>query len=378
MVFQRRRAPAAVAVAGALVLGMAFVVPVAAAGPTITVVVSGLDNPRGISAGSDGRIVVAEAGRGGAGAGGFGLSGRIVEIDHGRVRVLLAGLPSILSPEGEVSGPVGVSSTWFGRTSVTIGGGPQGVDSRFDTLLRTNRGRARTVADIQAFRNTHPDTTDLDQPPNPTDSNAYGVAALTRGRTLATDAAGNDLLLVDVHGKVTTVAKFPNELVSTSHLPPFLGIPADIQVPAEAVPTSVTVGPDGFWYVGELKGFPFTPGTSRIWRIAPWARNVVCDPAAAQGACTLFADGFTSIIGLDFGPDGSLYVAEIVKSGVGNLFFGSDSVGALWRLKHGTKSEIAAGALTTPGGVAVGRDGKIYVTNKSIQVGTGEVLLIRP
>ena len=201
MVFQRRRASAAVAVAGALVLGVALVAPVAAAGPTIAVVASGLDNPRGISSGPDGRIVVAEAGRGGAGAGGFGLSGRIVEIDHGRVRVLLAGLPSIISPEGEVSGPVGVSSTWFGRTSVTIGGGPQDVDGRFDSLLKTNRGHARTVADIQAFRNVHPDTTDLDQPPNPTDSNAYGVAALSRGRTLVTDAAGNDLLLVDVHGK---------------------------------------------------------------------------------------------------------------------------------------------------------------------------------
>jgi hypothetical protein len=66
------------------------------------------------------------------------------------------------------------------------------------------------------------------------------------------DAAGNDLLLVSARGRVTAVAKFPNALVSTSHLPPFLGIPLDISLPTEAVQTSGEVGPDGWWYVGEL------------------------------------------------------------------------------------------------------------------------------
>ena len=60
MVFQRRRTPAALAVAGALVLGLALAGPVAAVGPTVTVVASGLDNPRGISSGPDGSLYVAE------------------------------------------------------------------------------------------------------------------------------------------------------------------------------------------------------------------------------------------------------------------------------------------------------------------------------
>jgi hypothetical protein len=350
-------------------LGMAG--PVAASGPHVKVIASGLDNPRGLAVDSHGRVLVALAGQGGPG--GIGTSGKIIRISNGGVRDYRVGLPSAISPEGEVTGPVNVDVGPHGRVFGAIGGGPQAVDPRFDTLMRISQGGESIRADIQAFRNAHPDLTDLDVPPNPTDSNAYGLAALRNGKQLVTDAAGNDLLLVDSHGHARTVAKFPNEVVSTAHLGP--GFPAEL--PAEAVPTSVAVGPDGYWYVGELKGFPFTPGASRIWRISPRARNVVCDPTAKHGPCTLWADGFTSIVGLDFGPRGDLYVVEIVKAGVFNLFTGGDITGALWRVRHGHKTEIAAGQLKAPGGVAVSRHGTIYVTNFSVSVGGGEVLKIR-
>jgi len=376
MASQHRRLPATIGVVGGLLIAATLAGPAAAADPTISIIASGLDNPRGIAVGANGRVFVAEAGRGGEG--GYGLSGRIIVISHGMARTFTGGLPSAISDEGEVSGPVGVDLRADGNAVAVVGVGPQAVDRRFDSLLRLSPRRGRAVADIQAFRNVHPDTTDLDQPPNPTDSNAYGVAVLSGSRTLVTDAGGNDLLLVSARGRVETVAKFPNALISTSHLPPFLGIPTDISLPAEAVPTSVAVGPDGWWYVGELKGFPFTPGASRIWRISPSARDVVCDPAATSGPCTLYADGFSSIIGLEFGPDGSLYVLEMARSGLMNLFLGVDDSGALWRLKDGTKTEIAAGQLHAPGGVAVGRGGTIFVTNRSVGLGVGEVLRIQP
>ncbi|MEJ7749102.1 MAG: ScyD/ScyE family protein [Candidatus Limnocylindrales bacterium] len=170
--------------------------------------------------------------------------------------------------------------------------------------------------------------------------------------------------------------RFPNQFVSTSHLPPFVGVPPDIQLPAEAVPTSVAVGPDGYWYVGELKGFPFTPGASRVWRISPHARKVVCDPDATSGPCTVFADGLTSITGLDFGPDGSLYVVEIVREGVFNLFTGGDITGALIQIKDGIQTELVPGRLQAPGDVAVARNGTVYVTNLSIAPDAGEVLAV--
>ncbi len=332
---------------------------------SVTVIAGGLNNPRGIDLGPDGRVFVAEAG-----------TGKVLVLRGGSVKTFASGLPTATSPEGETTGPVNVAVRGNGKVIAAIGGGPQDLDPHFDTVLRVGK-HTRVLADIQAYRNAHPDLTDLDQPPNPTDSNAYGLAAISGGRTLVTDAAGNELDLIGPSGRIQTVAKFPNAVISTSHLPPGVVPPGVTEAPAEAVPTSVAVGPDGWWYVGELKGFPFTPGASRVWRIAPWARNVVCDPTATHGPCTIFADGLTSITGLDFGPDGSLYVVEIVKDGVFNLFSGGDVTGALIRIKHGVRTELIAGQLRAPGDVAVSHDGTIYVTNGSVFPGGGQVLAIR-
>jgi DNA-binding beta-propeller fold protein YncE len=329
--------------------------------------VDGLNNPRGIAVTPGGLVLVAEAG-----------TGRVLAIAGKTVRPVVRGLPTQTSPEGETTGVVNVAAR-LGRITVAIGGGPQNVDRRFDTIDRiTAHHRTRIAADIQAYRNAHPDTTDLDQPPNPTDSNAYGLAALPKERFLVTDAAGNELDLIGSDGRIRTVAKFPNQVISTSHLPAGILPPTVTAVPAEAVPTSVAVGPDGWWYVGELKGFPFTPGASRVWRISPSARNVVCDPAATSGACTVFADGFTSITGLDFGPDGSLYVAEMVKAGVGNLFFNSgDLHGAVIKVHNGVRTELGAGQIVLAGDVAISRGGTVYVTDHSVIPGQGRVLAIR-
>lgn len=351
-------------------LGLTLLAPASAAahhGATgsVRVLAGGLDNPRGIDIGPGGRVYVAEAG-----------SGKVLVLRGGSVKTFTSGLPTATSPEGETTGPVNVAVRGNGTVLAAIGAGPQNVDKQFDTVLKLGK-HERVLADIQAYRNAHPDTTDLDQPPNPTDSNAYGLAVLAGGRTLVTDAAGNELDLVGPFGRISTVAKFPNEIVSTSHLPPGV-VPAGVtELPAEAVPTSVAVGPDGYWYVGELKGFPFTPGASRIWRIAPWARNVTCDPDAKHGPCTIYADGLTSITGLDWGPDRTLYVVEIVKAGVFNLFSGGDITGALIRIRHGHRTELIPGRLQAPADVAAAHNGTVYVTNGSVSPDGGQVLAIR-
>jgi hypothetical protein len=372
----RRARRAAFAFASVVGLSLALAGPMEAHSPSVKVIAHNLDNPRGIAIGWDGRIFVATAGKGDTTPNSYGPTGKIVVIRDGHKRTFSGGLPSVISPEGEASGPVNVAVR-DGRVYTVIGGGPQNVNKRFETLMRVGPGHRRIVADIGAYQVTDPDLTDLDQPPNPFESNPYGLALLSRGRALVSDAAGNDLLLVKPDGDVQTVARFPNEVISTDFLPPSFGVPTGKMFPAEAVPTSVAVGPDGYWYVGELKGFPFTPGTSRIWRVAPWARDVTCDPTATSGPCTLFMDGFTSIVGLTWHGK-SLYVVEIVKSGVANLFAGVDSVGALIKVRGGVKTELVPGRLTVPGGVAVARNGTIYVTNKSVSVGGGEVLRIRP
>ena len=310
------------------------------AGAADTVVIaSGLNNPRGIDIGPDGRIAVAEAG-----------AGRIARIKPGSVTTLVGNLPVAEIAEGEMSGPVNVALTGRATVHVLVGAGPRDQDSRFGSYLRMGRP-SRAAVDIMAYQVTDPDPVDQDGIPE--ESNPYGIATVGNGKVLVADAAGNDLLLVNARGHVTTVATFPTQMTPTGHLP-IPDLPP--MLPAESVPTSVAVGPDGYWYVGELKGFPFSPGASNVWRIAPWARGAVCDMDTSDG-CSLFAGGFTSITGLDFGPDGSLYVVEIAKGGVFNLFSGGDITGALIRV-HGRQSPRAGRGHAHGPGRCCGRQGR--------------------
>lgn len=182
---------------------------------------------------------------------------------------------------------------------------------------------------------------------------------------LVADAAGNDLLRVRADGSIRTVARLmPREVTVPDGLPG-----AGTTVPAEAVATSVTVGRDGAWYVGELRGFPGTAGTSQVWRIRPGTTNATCDPERPWGACSRYADGLTSVVDLGAGPRG-IYAVTLSKqtwlaieaeppppgAEVGGLYLISSH-------RHGHRThvtELVPDQLTLPGGVDVA-NGTTYV-----------------
>jgi hypothetical protein len=343
---------AAVVAIGALIAGA----PSAAAGGggRLEPVVEGLNGPRGVAVGPGGRVVYAEA------DGSF--SQVITKGRHAGSVEQLGTVPAqFLAPALDV-----------GRRGqvflLTVGGEP-GTGAA--TLYRWTRAKGvQTVADIAAYQQTDPDPYDLEGIPE--DSNPYGVAALPDGSALVSDAANNDLLRVFPNGRIVTVARLktrvvevPEELpdeVEGEPLPP-AGTPLD----SEAVATSVTVGADGYYYVGELRGFPATPGTSQVWRIRPGSVNAVCDPKSAhKGACRRYADGFTSIVDLGAGRDGSIYVVELVKRSWLQWELGlvDPPLGGLFRLAPGGRwrKELAGDKLVLPGGVGVGKHGDVYVT----------------
>lgn len=238
----------------------------------------------------------------------------------------------------------------------------------------SHSGTLRKVANLGAYAAAHPDPNDLEN--NPSDSNHYGLASLGDGSVLVADAAANAVRRVWLLGRIQTVAQLPVETISTAKagnpsLPPAL--------PAEAVPTSVTVGPDGAWYVGELKGYPFAPGASRIWRIKAGTHDAVCGDTSRKARCKLYKTGFTSIIDLTF--DGStLYVLELAKDGVLAVEGGdpmSPPPGVLLKLSHGKRTEVAAGQLTLPGGVATNSNGHgVFVTDFQLVPQAGRLLKI--
>ncbi len=82
----------------------------------------------------------------------------------------------------------------------------------------------------------------------------------------------------------------------------------------EVVPTSVTTGPDGALYVGELTGIPYPDGYARVLRIADPNATTGFDGKIPSGVSQTFASGFDEINSLGFDASGNLYVLEYVNS----------------------------------------------------------------
>ena len=312
-----------------------------------TVVLGGLDSPRGIAVGPGGKLIYAEG------------SGAISElIANGKN----AGTTKLLNTVPETFIAPNVATLGGQIFAVTAQGEP---GSGSNTLYRVTNGKVLALADIGAYQETDPDPFNLRDPPE--ESNPFGVAPLPDGSVLVSDAAANDLLRVYPNGQVVTVARLKPRMVPWPAGLPIPGPPVGTMVPSEDVATSVTVGADGYYYVGELRGVPATPGFSAIWRIAPDSVNALCDHANPNvGACQRYADGFTSIVDLEAGSDGAIYVVQIANSSWfrSPLALGGPDIGSVWRLAPGggSRTELAPGQLHLPAGVAVTSDNAVYVT----------------
>lgn len=255
----------------------------------------------GLSNGPEGSLLVADSGQG------------IVELRGGSGQ-LIAALPQVTDVA-----KIGEHAMW----ALTSG------DDRKLYIVKRD-GSKREVADIGAFEaSVNPDRGEID-------SNPFDLAKLGDGKVLVADAAANALLTVNRRGSIDWVATLPDERVPTRNAKKLVGCPdpdpdfafvCDLpdRIPAEPVTTSVAVGPDGAYYLSELKGFPAPLGRSRIWRIEPGTRHARC---GSSPACSVVADGFTSIVDINFGPDGTLHVVELDEaSWLAIELGGADAVG---------------------------------------------------
>lgn len=157
-------------------------------------------------------------------------------------------------------------------------------------------------------------------------SNPYHLT-IDKGDVLVADAAGNSLLSVKKDGSIDWVAVFtpPTNNGGSSNSPDdwmvLFSVPDAFTCYVQPVPTAVAVAPNGDYYVGELTGVTptdigleeggKTTGLSRVWRIEAGARNVNCP----SDECEVVVDGLTSIIDIEVGPDGWIYLIEYDKDG---------------------------------------------------------------
>jgi hypothetical protein len=308
----------------------------------------------GLADANNGSLFVADAGAG------------IVELRKGKGR-LIAELPGVTDVA-----PI-VPHIMF----ATTGGVPDGpAPPTARKLFLILHESVHEFADLGAFEaSVNPDGGAID-------SNPFDLAVTPHGIVVA-DAAANALLIVDWLGRVDWIATLPNEVVPTSNVkalahcpagpPPICGLPDAI--PAQPVTASVAIGPDGAYYVGELKGFPAPTGRSRIWRIAPGTRHAQC---GSSPKCSVVAQGFTSIIDLKVDSDGrTLYVVELdeaswfaIEGGFGGAIGGTVNA---CRLRTGGCSTIASG-LTMPIAVTEGKKGQLFGLVNALIPGAAAVI----
>src|SRR6202034_824669 len=327
--------------------------------PTPFLVASNLEGPRGLRFGPDGSLYVAEAGTGGTtstvgqcvqvpGAPGGpgpdtgGLTGRISKVSpSGKVTTVASGFPSVTIGRGGVNGVIGVADVVFldGDLYALVGGGgcSHGNPKNSSGIAKVDlkSGSWHLIADIGAWLKTHPakyESADDFEP----DGTLYSMIAYD-GKLLTVEPNHGQVISVTKGGEMKQVIDIS---ASEGHI----------------VPTSI-VARDGFLFVGNLNLFPIDPQWARILTISKSDQDDFdnsppgLEPARSHRIVSSKA-GFTTVVAVDFGPDGLLYVLEL-SDGAG---LPTPGLGKVVRVLHSGAIEDVVTNLSVPAGMIFGPD----------------------
>jgi SMP-30/Gluconolactonase/LRE-like region len=331
----------------------------AAANVHVSVLASGLNNPRGLKFGPDGKLYVAEGGIGGSQLPpnrprctvvppvgpytGSAVGSRISRIDADGNRTTVAdNLPSSQTSADLGSLVSGVADIAFvGNTMYAIlagAGCSHGVTSVPNAVIRVHHnGTWNMVANLSAYQRAHPVANPQPADFEP-DGTWYSMIALD-GDLYAVEPNHGEIVRVTTDGNITRVID-----VSASQ--------------GHVVPTALAY--KGTFYVANLGVFPQDAGTSKVWTVSP------------VGQIKLAATGFNMVLGLAFDQRGRMYVLEMSAAPAP-----TPGTGRVVRLSHdGTRRTVIVDGLFLPTGMTFGPDGNLYVSNIGFgapPTGMGEV-----
>ncbi len=385
---------------------------------TLTTIVDGVSNARGVSFGPDGSLYVAEPGIGGNGNCQpspstlfqpicAGNSGSLVKVaSDGTTQRLFNNFESIAEQPSGNQG-AGIQDVQFdsqGNAYLLTGfaGYPGNRDleslnlgakfpipdqqlitfppSTPDKVLNTpllaqlfkadlNTGEVESIFDFGKYEITNnPDGGDVVT--NPFDLTIDGDTAYV------VDGGGNATYKVKLDGSESEAIAIPKKVLSASKLPPLppgqelppglIDILPGGNIAIQSVPTGGTIGPDGALYVAEYSGFPYPEGESRIFRIGE------------DGNPEVFLDGFTQITDLTFDDQGNLLVLQFGDDSQlkGDLRFLPGSLIKVAPDLTRTTLVAAGEGLESSAGIDIGPDGQIYITKRGVGPELGSVVRV--
>jgi hypothetical protein len=337
---------------------------------------TGLEAPRGLRFGPDGYLYIAEGGLGGTNSTGTtcqqvpgpvgpyagGKTARISKTNgNGKLITVASGFPSAQTATGDILGVADVAFINGTLYALVAGGGcshgnpqsPSGI-ARVDS----NAHGWTLIADIGAFLKAHPTKYESADDFEP-DGSLYSMISVD-GILYTVEPNHGEVISVEKNGEIKQVIDIS---ASEGHI----------------VPTSIAYRNSAF-YVGNLNLFPIDPQWARILTIARRGNDDDVAPGFDQEQrhyqIVNSKAGFTTVVAVDFGPDGLLYVLELSDQ----AGFPSPGTGRVLRVKHSGEIEEVVVGLVVPTGMTFGSDGKLYVANfgaipaGALPPGSGQIL----
>lgn len=309
----------------------------------VSVFSTGFNNPRGLKFGPDGYLYVAEGGIGGSNPAGCmpvpppvgpytgsDSGARISRVSpSGKRTTWVNNLPSCQTSPQNGSTPSGVGDIAFiGNTlyGLLAGAGcTHGVPLVPNGVVRVNTNHTWTeIANLSAFQQSHP-VVHPDEADFEPDGVWYSMVDVNN-ELYAVEPNHGELDKITAKGAISRIIDIS---ASQGHI----------------VPTAVTWH-NGAFYVGNLDLFPIVGGSASVYRITP------------GGRISVYATGFTTIVGVLFDDLGGLYVLENTT----NNLFPTPGTGDIIRVDpSGARTTIASG-LNLPTAMTMGPDNKIYVS----------------
>jgi hypothetical protein len=325
-------------------------------GGSLTVVASGLTNPRGVTWAADGTLYVAQAGKGGemlgtptapppVGPFQGGPTASIVRIENGCPAIVAGDLPSSSNAVAEVLGAEDLA-VLGGELYASVDGGGEahGNAAQPSGVYRIlANGTSELVADLSAWVRENPTQF---VPPD-----------------FDPDAAGFSLVADEAAGALWVVNPNSGEIISVTPGGAITRI-ADLSVD-HPVPTGLAVDPNGGIYIGNLTAVPYSDGAAHVLHVAP------------DGAVTEVWKGLTAVTDVAVGPDGALYAAEMSTGNTEAPPFAVPGSGKIVRQTGPDSMEEVATGLMFPISISFGTDGALYVSMPAFGADNGEGVIAR-